>query len=142
MTGSFRDLLSTCLRAPGPVQFTTEFILKFFRFKNKGGPNGQLKDQETWHASRGWLRSRVGLSGTMSFCARPAARWQLGGVHPRVRRQEPSPSDSRGLSVPDLTRSQPAGSLLGGNHTLRIRGAGAWKMAEALGVNVFLTSGT
>lgn len=65
-----------------------------------------------------------------------------GGVYPRVRRQEPSPSDSRGLWVPDLTRFQPPGALLGGSHTLRIRGAGAWKMAEALGVNVFLTSGT
>lgn len=27
-------------------------------------------------------------------------------------------------------------------HTLRIRGADAWKMAEGLGVNFFLTSGT
>lgn len=41
------------------------------------------------------------------------------------------------------TGSVAQGSLLSmDSHTLRIRGAGAWKMAEGLGVNFFLTSGT
>lgn len=54
------------------------------------------------------------------------------GVRPTVRRR----------SVPDPPRFQPLALRSGGSHTLRIRGAGVWKMAEGFGVNVFLASGT
>lgn len=35
ITGSFEDLLMSMFLSPdGPIQFTKELILKFFRFKN------------------------------------------------------------------------------------------------------------
>lgn len=76
----------------------------------------------------------------MSWCChvhlcQGAALWpRAEGWRRTLRNGDPSPC-SRALPRPV--------ALSGGvRHTLRIRGAGAWKMAEGLGANFFLTSGT
>lgn len=80
------------------------------------------------------------------LCARPAALVAVWEERcPRVRKKGALPLQLQGLSGPKVTPVPGAAVLallLSGSHTLRIRGAEAWKMAEGLGANFFLTSGT
>lgn len=79
----------------------------------------------------------------MTFHSAPrASGWnQELNSAPQGERQEPSPSDSRGLP-PQVSPASSRRHSAWWDHTLRSRGAGAWKMAEGLGAKVFLTSGT